>query len=101
MQRYLIGVRDEWSTTFTHPMVSAMSLQELLAMPKFRRSVVWASGDATLDRVAAVDWSSGLAFSMPVDVFRKPLLEFVRESLTTSPEAREGGGRARLRAQPR
>ena len=60
VQRYLIGVRDEWSTTFTHPMVSAMSLQE------------------------------GLAFSMPVDVFRKPLLEFVRESLATSPEAREG-----------
>ena len=90
VQRYLIGVRDEWSTTFTHPMVSAMSLQELLAMPKFRKSVVWASGDATLDRVAAVDWSSGRAFSLPVDVFRKPLLEFVKESLTTSLEAREG-----------
>lgn len=90
VQRYLIGVRDEWSTTFTHPMVSAMSLQELLAMPRFRKSVVWASGDATLDRVAAVDWSSGRAFSLSVDVFRKPLLEFVKESLTTSFEAREG-----------
>ena len=65
-------------------MVSAMSLQELLAMPKFRRSVVWACGDATLDRVAAVDWSSGRAFSLSVDVFRKPLLDFVREALATS-----------------
>ena len=28
--------------------------KELLAMPRFRRSIVRASGDATLDRVAAV-----------------------------------------------
>ncbi|CAE7264499.1 unnamed protein product [Symbiodinium natans] len=75
--KYLVGVREEWATTFTRPMVSALTLRELLALPGYKGKVVWASGDATLDCVAAIDWTSRQAFSLPVDVFRDPLRQFV------------------------
>ncbi|CAE7605448.1 unnamed protein product [Symbiodinium sp. CCMP2592] len=90
VQRYLVGVREDWATTFTHPMVSALTLRELLAMPQNRDKVVWASGDATLDRVAAIDWTAGLAFSLPADSFREPLLSFVAEATATPLAFQEG-----------
>ena len=90
VQRYLVEVREEWATTFTHPMVSALSFTEMLALPQVRSKIVWASGDATLDRVAAIDWTFGQAFSLETDAFRPPLLSFVREALATSHEEREG-----------
>ena len=56
LQRLLVDNREVWESRFTHPMVEALTVAEVMAIDK--DTVVWASGDATLERVAAIDWSS-------------------------------------------
>ena len=47
LQRLLVDNRATWETRFTHPMVEALSVEEMIALQG--GEVVWASGDATLD----------------------------------------------------
>ena len=48
---------------FTHPMVNGLELREVLALPNYQDKIVWTSGDAALERVAATDWTSKVAYS--------------------------------------
>eukprot|EP00438_Fugacium_kawagutii_P015705 Skav235328 [mRNA] locus=scaffold520:603852:614712:+ [translate_table: standard] len=81
LQRLLVDNRTEWGVRFTHPMTEALSLRELLAMPGYQQRVVWASGDATLDRVGAVDWSNKLAFSLDVQPYKQIIEKMEREAV--------------------
>ena len=69
-----------WEVRFTHPLMDSLSVEEVLAMPQHRDRVVWASGDATLDRVAGIDWSSKRAFSCEVSPLKEALSAFIAES---------------------
>lgn len=69
-----------WEVRFTHPLMDSLSVEEVLAMPQHRDRVVWASGDATLDRVAGIDWSSKRAFSCEVSSLKEALSAFIAES---------------------
>lgn len=71
LQRLLVDNRNEWGVRFTHPMTEALTLRELLVMPGYQHKVVWASGDATLDWVGAVDWSNKKAYSLEVRPYQR------------------------------
>ena len=51
LQRVLVDTRDQWASHFAHPMLGAMRIAEVLALPEVRGRVVWASGDATSSRL--------------------------------------------------
>ena len=50
-----------------------MTVRELLALPGGRERIIWASGDATLERVGAVDWSNKEAYALRVDQYQATL----------------------------
>jgi hypothetical protein len=82
LQRSLVENQTEWATRFTHPMLNGLSLREALALPGNSRKVIWTSGDATLERVAAIDWSSGTAYSCEA----RPIFDRLVQILTVSQE---------------
>ena len=57
--RLLVEVKAHWETRFTHPLVNALHVTEMLAMPSLRHSILWATGDATLDRWSFISWTTG------------------------------------------
>ena len=71
--------RATWETRFTHPMVEALSVEEMISLQGGK--VVWASGDATLDRIGAVDWSSNVAFAVSAAPLKLVLQKFMREAV--------------------
>eukprot|EP00435_Cladocopium_sp_Y103_P049677 s776_g15.t1 len=81
LQRLLVDNRAEWGVRFTHPMTEALTVRELLAMPGHQNKVVWASGDATLDRVGAVDWTNKKAYSLEVQPYHCLIEKMEREAL--------------------
>eukprot|EP00438_Fugacium_kawagutii_P005702 Skav227832 [mRNA] locus=scaffold948:391182:404479:+ [translate_table: standard] len=81
LQRLLVDNRSEWGVRFTHPMTEALSIRELLAMPGNQQRVVWASGDATLERIGAVDWSNKQAYALEVAPYQKLIEEMEKEAL--------------------
>eukprot|EP00438_Fugacium_kawagutii_P035674 Skav231659 [mRNA] locus=scaffold823:44885:57127:- [translate_table: standard] len=81
LQRLLVDNRAEWGVRFTPPMTEALSIRELLAMPGHQQRVVWASGDATLERIGAVDWSHKQAYALEVAPYQKLIEEMEREAL--------------------
>ena len=50
-------------------------------MPQHKDRIVWASGDATLDRVAGIDWSGKRAFSCEVGSLKEVLSSFISDSV--------------------
>ena len=78
LQRLLVDNRDVWESRFTHPMVEALTVAEVMALDK--EAVVWASGDATLDRVAAIDWSTKSAFSVEGSTLETLVRAFMEEA---------------------
>ena len=81
LQRLLVDNRTEWGVRFTHPMTEALTIRELLALPGGKDKVVWASGDATLDRVGAVDWTHKRAYSLEVSPYQALLEEMEQQAL--------------------
>ena len=94
LQRLLVDNRDVWETRFTHPLLESLSVEEVLSIPGQREQVIWTSGDATLDRVAGIDWSAMKAFSCDVGPLKAAVEQFVREASGTSedPDESEGSG---------
>ena len=78
LQRLLVDNREVWESRFTHPMVEALTVAEVMAIDK--DTVVWASGDATLERVAAIDWSSKQAFSVAGGPLETMVRQFMKEA---------------------
>ena len=81
LQRLLVDNRQEWGVRFTHPMVEALTVREILALPGGGDRIIWASGDATLDRVGAVDWTHKEAYSLGVEPYKEVLREMEAQSL--------------------
>ena len=46
-----------WKARFTDGLEHTLSVRERLALPGAADKVVWVSGDATLERVGAIDWT--------------------------------------------
>lgn len=69
-----------WEARFTHPLLDALSVEEVLAIPAYRDKVVWASGDATLDMIAGIDWTSKKAFACSVEPLREALNQFIADA---------------------
>ena len=90
VQRLLVEMKSEWSTVFTHPLVEALSLQEVLTLPGQAKQAISASGDATLETIGAVDWTNGSAFSIRVEELEGPLRAFVETSKEEDPREAEG-----------
>eukprot|EP00438_Fugacium_kawagutii_P010033 Skav212665 [mRNA] locus=scaffold1227:565246:577475:+ [translate_table: standard] len=84
LQRLLVDNRAEWGVRFTHPMTEALTLRELLAMPGYQHKVIWASGDATLDRVGGIDWTNRKAFSLDVLPYQRMIEALEREAVQDS-----------------
>lgn len=92
LQRLLVDNRVVWEARFTHPLTEALSVAEVMAFSG--DSIVWASGDATLDHVAAVDWSTKRAFVADVAHLQEPIQEFMREACLeegVEPEPEDSG----------
>ena len=85
-------MKSEWTTVFTHPLVEALSLQEVLALPGQAKQAIWASGDATLETIGAVDWTNRSAFSLKIAELEGPLRTFVETSKEEDPQEAEGEG---------
>ena len=83
LQRLLVDNRSVWASRFTHPMTEALDVAESMAYCADK--IVWASGDATLDYVAAIDWSACQAFAEPVKDFEGLIKEFMAEACDESP----------------
>eukprot|EP00438_Fugacium_kawagutii_P034289 Skav220346 [mRNA] locus=scaffold2224:194593:200853:+ [translate_table: standard] len=81
LQRLLVDNRAEWGVRFTHPMTEALTLRELLAMPGHQDRVAWASGEATLERVGAVDWTHKQAYALEVQPYQAIIEAMEREAL--------------------
>ena len=62
-------------------MTEALTVCELLAMPGHQEKVVWASGDATLERVGAVDWTHKQAYSLEVRPYQTMIEAMETEAL--------------------
>ena len=91
IQRLLVDNRAVWEARFTHPLLDALSVEEVLAIPAYRDKVVWASGDATLDMIAGIDWTSKKAFACSVEPLKR----------STEPVHRRRNGRHRRRRRLR
>ena len=94
LQRLLVDHRAVWEVRFTHPLLESLSLEEVMSIPNQKERIVWASGDATLDRVAGIDWDAGKAFSCEVEPLKGALTEFIRDASGEQgqPAAEEGSG---------
>ena len=78
-----LSFRGSWSTTGPCGklgLLEAHSVEEMMALPGQRDKVVWASGDATLDRVAGIDWNAKKAFSCQVEPLKSALNQFIAEA---------------------
>ena len=82
LQRLLVDNRGAWASRFTHPMTEALDVAESMAY--CTENIVWASGDATLDYVAAVDWDAKQAFAEPVRDFEGLIKEFMADACNES-----------------
>ena len=87
LQRLLVDNRSTWETRFTHPMVEALSVEEMISLQGDK--VVWASGDATLERIGAIDWNGRVAFSADASSLKSALQRFMQEAVEAG-ETREG-----------
>ena len=63
LQRVLIESKASWDTKFTHPLVSALAVEEVLALPGVLERAIWVTGDATPTRLGAVDWHERVAMA--------------------------------------
>ena len=88
LQRLLVDNRLVWEARFTHPLTEALSVGEAMAF--CREDVIWASGDATLEKVAAIDWSSKKAFAVDVADFQEHIKTFMKEACFESESEDEG-----------
>ncbi|CAL1147366.1 unnamed protein product [Cladocopium goreaui] len=76
LQRLLVDVSASWEVRFTHPLNAALSVSELLSFPGMQSQVIWACGDATPERVAAVDWHGKVAIVEPASLVWQRIRHF-------------------------
>ena len=88
LQRLLVDNRLVWESRFTHPLTEALSVAEAMAFCK--ENVIWTSGDATLEKVAAIDWKAKKAFAADVSSFQDRIQRFMKEACLEAGDPEEG-----------
>ncbi len=78
--RLLVGVKAHWETRFTNQLVNALHVTEMLAMPSLRDSVLWATGDATLDRWSFICWSTKAVLTGSCEFLQNALSQMNKDS---------------------
>ena len=73
--------RSQWATRFTNSWTGALTTAERLALPGAAARVVWITGDATLERIACIDWTHRTALVDTVAPYQS-----MRELVTASEE---------------
>ena len=63
MLRVMFEDPQRWRSTFQSTFGRLLSIPELMALPEQR--VWWIGGDATLDRIGAIDWGNAAAGEGP------------------------------------
>ena len=77
--RVLIADPAQWEASFVGSFSGVLSVNERLALPGRKVRVVWVTGDATLERLATVDWTHRLAATGEVLTYRAPLAALIGE----------------------
>ena len=72
--------RSQWATRFSNSLTGALTTSERLALPGAAARVVWVTGDATLERIACVDWTHWLALVDTVEPYHEPLRQLATAS---------------------
>ena len=57
LARTLVASETQWETRFSGLLAGVLSVRERMALPGSRVKLVWVTGDATLERIATVDWT--------------------------------------------
>ena len=89
LQRLPVDNRAVWEARFTHPLLESLSVEEMVYLARETRL-----SDATLDRVAGIDWEAGKAFSCEVGPLKEALMRFIQDASGEQgqPAAEEGSG---------
>ena len=97
LQRVLVQREAFWEARVTDGLEHMLSTREQLALPGVVERVVWVTGDSTMDRIGAVDWTERRGASQELG----PAFDRLRLALKDS--AGRGGRRQRrrLRRRPR
>ena len=74
--------QSQWATRFSNSLTGALTTSERLALPGAAARVAWVTGDATLERIACVDWTHRIALVDTVE----PYHESLRKLATASEE---------------
>jgi hypothetical protein len=80
MQRVLVQREAFWEARFTDGLDNMLTLEERLVLPGAAAKAVWATGDATLDKVGAIDWTVRTAAEEPLGPIFGRIVQVVRES---------------------
>ena len=74
LARILVSDQGKWNSRFVGAMTGVLTINERMALPRCPE-VVWVTGDATLEQIATVDWSSKRVAVHSLAEFWKPLAE--------------------------
>ena len=67
--RILVEDVENWRNTFTQKSAGVLSTVERMSMPSEKEKMVWTGGDATKERVAAIDWNAKAFIAEDVDYY--------------------------------
>ena len=80
MQRVLVQREAFWEARFTDGLDNMLTLEERLALPGAAAKAVWVTGDATLVKVGAIDWTFRTAAEEPLGPIFGRIVQVIRES---------------------
>ena len=78
--RFLLEDTAAWQDTFTAGLAALLPPLEILAMPSWMGRGQWIGGDATLDKVGAIDWNTKEFLVTDAE----PLMQQLRAAATSS-----------------
>ena len=81
--------RSQWATRFPNYLTGALTTSERLALPGAAARVVWVTGDATLERIACIDWTHRIALVDTVEPYHESLRKLATASEEGAPPEEE------------
>ena len=73
----LVADPSQWETRFAGLLSGTLTIRERMALPGKRTRLVWVTGDATLERIATVDWTHKKAAMGDVRQYMQPVREAI------------------------
>ena len=95
LQRVLVTARSQWATRFTNSLTGALTTAERLALPGAAARVVWVTGDATLGRIACIDWTHRTALVDTVEPYHESLRKLATDSEKGFPPKKRSSSQSR------